>query len=145
MVSGCFRNTDPPMALMVAWTTGLNIASDCSTCHSYPDVSWRQQSQRISPRHQSEAYTVHVHRDRRLCHGLGQQHEPQTPTWPLVALQTSAVLQGGLIQKANLTTSPTCCLMLACRPQPSLSSGPAIMSPVPTLPQNTSSSHICPS
>lgn len=43
--------------------------------------------------------------DLRFYQGLGQQHGPQTPTWPLVASQTTMVLQGGPIQKVNPSSS----------------------------------------
>lgn len=103
-------------ALVVTWATDISMDSDCvgttdhgpQQLHGTQDSAWpqtaihavhistphpRQQSLRSSLRHQSEVQTAYVHTDLRLHHGLRLQHEPQTPTWPPVASQTTGVFE----------------------------------------------------
>lgn len=79
------------------------MASDGYTCQSHQFVPHpRQQSSRTSPRHEAVAQTTYVHMDLRLLCGLG--HEPQTPTWPLVASQAMVILWDPM-QKVKLSSS----------------------------------------
>lgn len=95
--SGHIWTTDPLMALSGCMDIGPHLGLKWTQVTHISMPAPRQQSPRASPNHQAVAQTAYIHTDLRLHHGLGQQHGPQAPAWPLVASQTPVVLPGGIV------------------------------------------------
>lgn len=70
-----------------------------------PPLPPRQPSPRTSQRHQAAMQTSYVLKDLKLHPVVGQQHGPQSPTWPPVDSQTKVILAGGSMQNMNLSSS----------------------------------------
>lgn len=103
----CVRTTNPLMALLHGPRTSiqLEVATDAihiRMANLYPTLQV-QQSPRTSPRQWASGISTDckVLMDFRLSQGPGQQHGLQTQTWPLVASQTTVILQGD----SNLTVN----------------------------------------
>lgn len=70
------------------------MVSGGQTGHSYPEAA----------KPEDITKTAYLHLDLRLHPGLGQQDGPMIPTYLLVVLQTTVVLQGSPIQKVKCSS-----------------------------------------